>query len=241
MYVMLFWERCFGNTAVSRVIVPKTNMYDKRTNMLCRVTYMLPLVFSALAASPPPRMPNFRLGGLFATHRVGALMAAVMAVQEINNSTEFLPLHTIRFAVQDSACEAIQTLLVANHLVQTSFAGLGAAAIVGATCSDAAKAAALYLSSSGYSIPQLSASSTSAVLSDSNAFAYFSRTAPSDAWQSSALVDVVQNLLGVERIATVNSEDSYGAAGMAQFRKFAGLRSMSILASTSAEVLLGVL
>lgn len=37
----------------------------------------------------------------------------------------------------------------------------------------------------------------------------------------------------MERVATVNSEDSYGAAGMAQFRKFAGLRSMSILASTS--------
>ena len=39
------------------------------------------------------------------------------------------------------------------------------------------------------------------------------------------------HLLGVERLATVNSLDSYGAMGMREFRRHAASRDMQILAS----------
>ena len=87
--------------------------------------------------SPPPPSPGVRLGGLFqhSTAKVGRFMAFVMAVQEINNSTDLLPQHVLRFAVQDSACDAGTALVGAHHLAQTAFSGLGTDAIIGAACS----------------------------------------------------------------------------------------------------------
>ena len=89
--------------------------------------------------------------------------------------------------------------------MQTAFAGLGADAIIGACCSGASVAAADYLKN--YQVPQLSPASTSSALSDGIASPYFARTPPSDALQSFALVDLVEHLLKVERVATVNSND----------------------------------
>ena len=99
--------------------------------------------------------------------------------------------------------------------MQTAFAGLGADAIIGATCSGASQATADYLKN--YQVPQLSPSSTSSALSDGIAYPYFARTPPSDALQSIALVDLVEHLLKVERVATVHSTDLYGASGMQEF------------------------
>ena len=84
-----------------------------------------------------------------------------------------------------------------------------------------------------HNIPQLSPSSTSAALSDSAAYPYFARMPPSDVWQSFALADVVEHLLGVERVATVHSEDAYGALGMQAFENEAVRRGLRVLASTS--------
>ena len=108
---------------------------------------------------------------------------------------------------------------------------LGADAVIGASCSGASKTAAEYLQL--YKTPQLSPASTSAALSDSAAYPYLARTPPSDAWQSFALADVVEHLLGVERLATVNSEDTFGASGMQQFKTSAARRGLKVLASTS--------
>ena len=136
-----------------------------------------------------------------------------------------------RFAVKDSACDKKSALTSAHELAQISFSGLGADAIIGAACSDASMAAADYLKQ--YQIPQLSPSSTSSALSDGAAYPFFARTPPSDEWQSDALADLVEHLLKVERIATVHSEDSYGASGMQAFNKFASRRNIQVLASTS--------
>ena len=84
-----------------------------------------------------------------------------------------------------------------------------------------------------YNIPQLSPSSTSATLSDSAAYPYFARTPPSDDWQSLALADLVEHLLGVRRVTTVNSEDAYGVSGMKAFKNAAAGRGLQVLASTS--------
>ena len=99
--------------------------------------------------------------------------------------------------------------------MQTAFAGLGADAIIGATCSDGSMAAADYLTI--YHVPQLSPSSTSSALSNSLTYPFFARTPPSDALQSFALADLVEHLLKVGRVATVHSTDLYGASGMQEF------------------------
>ena len=178
-------------------------------------------------------MTDVRLGGLFqhSVSKFGRMAAFVMAIGEINNSTSLLPDAQLRFAVKDSACDAGSAIVGAHELAQASFAGLGSHGIIGAACSDASKAAAAYLQT--FAIPQISPSSTSSTLSDSTVYPYFARTPPSDAWQSFALADLVEYLLGVERVATVNSEDSYGAAGMQEFLNEAARRSLTVQASTS--------
>ena len=94
-------------------------------------------------------------------------------------------------------------------------------------------AAAHYLTH--HQIPQLSPSSTSSALSDGVAYPFFARTPPSDARQSFALADLVEYLLQVERVTTVNSEDTYGASGMQEFKNEAHRRRLQILASTSFD------
>ena len=138
---------------------------------------------------------------------------------DVNSSavTYHLELRAGRFAMKDSACDPGLALMGAHELVQTAFSGLGADAVIGASCSGASQTAAEYLQL--YKTPQLSPASTSAAISDSAAYPYLARTPPSDAWQSFALADVVEHLLGVERLATVNSEDTFGASGMQQFKR----------------------
>ena len=133
--------------------------------------------------------------------------------------------------MKDSACDPGLALIGAYQLVQTAFSGLGADAVIGASCSGASMTAAEYLQL--FKMPQLSPASTSAALSDSATYPYLVRTPPSDAWQSFALADVVEHLLGVERLATVNSEDTFGASGMQQFKISATRRGLRLLASTS--------
>ena len=45
--------------------------------------------------------------------------------------------------------------------------------------------------------------------------------------------DLVEHLLGVEQVATVNSEDAYGTAGIQDFTSTAARRGLKVLASTS--------
>jgi len=102
------------------------------------------LLATILAAAPPPRTdvvhrrlaqpahgPEFRLGGLLASQfNVGQVMAAAMAVAEININTDLLPHHTLRFALRDSACDEDEALLGAIHLAKKAFDGLGAQAML---------------------------------------------------------------------------------------------------------------
>ena len=104
-------------------------------------------------------------------------------------------------------------------------------AIVAATCSGASKAAAGYPTHAGHASFDLAIVDQRRAV-DGQAHPYFARTSPSDAWQSSGLVDLA-HLLGVERLATVNSRDSYGDMGMREFRRHAAGHDMQILASTT--------
>ena len=148
---------------------------------------MLPVLFAVIRGTNAQTVSEVRIGSLF-QHRaakVGRFAAFVMAVQEINNSSELLPHTTLKFAVKDSACDKGSGLIGAHELTRSSFSGLGADAVIGATCSDASMAAAGYLTQ--YQVPQVSPSSTSSALSDGAAYPYFARTPPTDYWQSFAL------------------------------------------------------
>ena len=186
------------------------------------------------AAIPSTAAPSeVRVGGLFQRSSIkwARYAAAVMAVDEINSRSDLLAETTLRYAVKDSACSAGYALVGAHELIQTSFSGTGVAALIGATCSGGSAAAAGYAAL--YEVPQLSPSSTSAALSDSSAYPYFARTAPSDAWQSFALADLVQNVVASAFVATVSSEDTYGSTGMQEFLNEAQRRKLVVLGSTS--------
>ena len=148
---------------------------------------MLPVLFAVIRGTNAQTVSEVRIGSLF-QHRaakVGRFAAFVMAVQEINNSSELLPHTTLKFAVKDSACDKGSALVGAHELTRSAFSGLGADAVIGATCSGASMAAAGYLTQ--YQVPQVSPSSTSSALSDGAAYPYFARTPPTDYWQSFAL------------------------------------------------------
>jgi ABC-type branched-subunit amino acid transport system substrate-binding protein len=197
------------------------------------------LVLSSLALLSVTRevdahqITEVRLGCLFPhqPRKFGRFAAVVMAVQEINSSPELLRGITLRLAARDSACDAVYALYGAHQLAESSFSGSGVDAIIGAACSSASIAAADFLKLDH--IPLVSPSSTSAALSDGVAYPYFARTAPSDAWQSFALADLVEHLLGVQRVATVNSEDSYGSVGMLEFLREAERRNLNVRSSTT--------
>ncbi len=199
----------------------------------------LPLVALALTSA---HLPTFRLGGLFPRQRTSGLeftrtsrrlAAFVMAVEEVNSRSDLLPHTNISFAVQDSKCSPGHALVGAHMLISESFGGAGVSALVGAACSSASAQAASYAKL--HSVPQLSPSSTSATLSDSTTYPYFARVAPSDAYQSFALADLVEHQLKVSRVACVYSEDQYGKAGMDAFRMEAQLRRIDRLAVTSFQ------
>ena len=194
---------------------------------------MLSSLLSVTREVDAHQITEVRLGCLLPhfPSKFGRFAAFMMAVEEINSSPELLRGITLKFAARDSACDAVYALYGAHQLAQSSFSGSGADAIIGAACSSASMAAANFLKLDH--IPLVSPASTSAALSNSAAYPYFARTAPSDAWQSFALADLVEHLLGVKRVATVNSEDSYGSVGMREFLREAERRNLYVRSSTT--------
>ena len=100
-------------------------------------------------------------------------------------------------------------------LTQDVFNGKGVSAIIGAASSGPSMSAALVTGK--VFVPQISYSSTSALLSDGQTYSTFLRTPPSDAFQGVGIADLIKNLFGYTRVATVSSTDGYGAAGIAAF------------------------
>ena len=103
-----------------------------------------------------------------------------------------------RFAVKDSHCNRGYAYMGAQELVQTSFSGLGANAVIGAFCSSASMAASDFLKH--YKTPLLSPASTSMELSDSDAYPYFARLPPTDEWQTLAMADLVESKKHLRRL-----------------------------------------
>ena len=203
---------------------------------------LLPLGLALAAA----QVTEVRLGALFPMFRTQAasyakdssgirrFSAFYLALAEINNKADgivdwMLPNTTLTFAYRDSKRDDSSAFFSALELTRDSFGGSGVSAIIGAASSGPSASAALVTARSA--TPQISYSSTSAILSDYNAYPYFLRTPPSDAFQAQGMADLLTGLFGYSAVATAASTDNYGSAGIAAFLTAASDLGMSVLTS----------
>ena len=169
------------------------------------------------------------------------LTAFLLAIDEINNKTDgvadsLLPHTELRFVLRDSRRDALAALVGALELVGSCSAGAvgsaeGIVAAVGAASSGPSESAAAAFER--YRVPQISYSSTSAKLSDGNAFPYFLRTPPSDVFQAEAMVDVLSHRFNYSVVALVSSTDSYGEGLKTAFYQLWTAQNRTILTSQS--------
>eukprot|EP00966_Prymnesium_polylepis_P219248 5072815-Prymnesium_polylepis.2 len=195
--------------------------------------------------SGPPRVTMVRLGVLlpmfgtavsgYTSHSTWAPLAgAYLAFRELNNKTDgvldhLLPRTQLIYAYYDSKCDSSQGLAGSVHLTRNAF-GQGVAAIIGAGCSGGSEPSAQVAALE--SIPIVSPSSLSPTLSDGKAYPAFLRVVPSDAFATTALVDVLKHLFAYSSVALVHSTDAYGAGGasaMQQASSEAGLRLSAVV------------
>ena len=78
-----------------------------------------------------------------------------------------------------------------------------------------------------FSVPQISYSSTSAILSDRERYTYFYRTVPSDNMEVRAMIDLLQ-YYGWTFISTIFSENSYGQSGINDLQELAAKYNICI-------------
>ena len=200
------------------------------------------LLMASLAAAG--NVSQVRLGALFPMFKTQAasysmdasgidrFSAFKLAIDEINNKTDgvaddLLPNTQLVYAYRDSKRDDGSAFFGALELTQDTFGGQGVSAIVGAASSGPSMSAALV--TGRMMVPQISYSSTSALLSDGQTYSYFLRTPPSDAFQGVGLADLIKNLFGFSKVATVSSTDGYGAAGIAAFHTAADELGLTIL------------
>ena len=191
---------------------------------------LLLLLSPSGAWATPPATVN--IGGLFPMFKTSAasyakdasgidrFSAFKLAIDEINDKTDgvadtLLPNTQLRFAYRDSKRDDGSAFSGALELTRDTFGGAGVSAIVGAASSGPSMSAALVTAK--MTVPQISYSSTSSLLSDGKTYSYFLRTPPSDAFQGVGIADLIKNLFGYTRVATVSSTDGYGSAGIAAF------------------------
>jgi ABC-type branched-subunit amino acid transport system substrate-binding protein len=190
-------------------------------------------------------MRTVRLGGLFPLTSSGVrdetgsvrLLSALLAIEEINNSSTLLPDVNLTLSVRDSRRESTAALRGALELSGEcmSNGGIDASsvvAIIGASSSTATTAALRVVVRQ--QVPLISYASTSPTLSDAIEFPQFARVVPADDFQAEGLVALIQ-LLGYTRVATVSSAETYGAAGIAAFHKAADRAQIEIMTSQSFE------
>ena len=148
-----------------------------------------------------------------------------MAVNEINNKNDgifdnILPDVQVRFGVRDSLHTFQNSVLAAIDLTQNQFLPHGVDAIIGAGDSSVSEALAAILT--GTNTPQISYGSGATELSHSNVYPTHLRVYPSDAYQGTAMIQIMSKTLKFKRIIIFASTTSLG--------------SDSILGNTSAIV-----
>ena len=142
------------------------------------------------------------------------LSGFIMAVNEINNKNDgifddILPDVHVRFGVRDSLHTFENSVLAAIDLTQHQFLPNGVDAVIGAGDNSVSEALAAILT--GTNTPQISYGSGATELSHSNVYPTHLRVYPSDAYQGTAMVQVMGNVLNFKRIIVFASTTSLGS------------------------------
>uniref|UniRef100_A0A3P9AYH9 Extracellular calcium-sensing receptor-like n=2 Tax=Maylandia zebra TaxID=106582 RepID=A0A3P9AYH9_9CICH len=155
--------------------------------------------------------------------------AMLFAIEEINNSTDLLPVVTLGYKIYDDcgsdARSAGVTLALANGNEIVSVPSktpctrpAHVQAIIGATSSSTTRAVSTVIGP--FFIPVISYFATCACLSDKTKYPSFLRTIPSDYYQSRALAHLVK-YFGWTWVGAIRTNSDYGNNGMATFTETA--------------------
>ncbi|MHA2251444.1 MAG: ABC transporter substrate-binding protein [Candidatus Kariarchaeaceae archaeon] len=170
---------------------------------------------------------EIKLGGLFpltGTLSGGGVereAAFRMAIEEINEDTTLLPDSELTYLVKDTNTDPATGVSVAGELISW-----GADGLVGAASSSVSMAVASGPAKTS-KVPQISYSSTNALLSDKATYPYFLRVAPPDSIQGVALANIVDEM-GWKHVSTLATSDDYGQGGIEVFEDAATALGITI-------------
>lgn len=172
------------------------------------------------------------LGGLFVVHlmedgkctnlldpSIQRIEAMALAVQKINDDTNFLPGVTLGFEIRETCTQTNKALeeslqFVTGRNLLMNGTNVGISGVVGATVSEVSIIVARLLRL--FKVPQISSASTADSLSDKSVFDYFLRTIPPDSLQAQAMADIVDHFNWTYVIA-MHSGNAYGREGIKAF------------------------
>lgn len=162
--------------------------------------------------------------------------AMIFAVNDINNRSDILPNVTLKYEILNTCGlskialeEAVELMDI--HLSNNK-SSVGISGIVGPALSDVSISVAGLLRV--FQIPQISHSSTAAILSDKQMFDYFFRTIPPDSFQAEAMADMILHF-NWTYIIGIHTDDSYGRGGIAALRKELSRRNDSGIVCVLSE------
>ena len=129
-----------------------------------------------------------------------------MAINEINNKNDgifddILPDVHVRYGVRDSLHTFQNSVLAAIDLTQNQFLPNGVDAVIGAGDSFVSEALSEVLQRSN--TPQISYGSGATELSHSDVYPTFLRVYPSDAYQGTAMMDIMVKTLQFKRMLSL--------------------------------------
>ena len=195
---------------------------------MLRSVALLLCVLSAAFVADAQKANTIKVGGLFPMFKpamdssgIRRLHAFIMAVNELNANTTFLPNHKFEFKIEESKRDAGQAFFAAIAVAQW-----GAEIVCGPASSGPTMNAALALKT--YKVPQASYSATSPALSDGETYPFFFRLPPSDAFQTVGLSEMAKEY-GWVKMAVMSDTSSYGASGAQAFIDAAKLASQTVL------------
>ncbi len=179
---------------------------------------------------------------LYLNETLDYVEAFLYSIDVINNDPNLLPNISLGYDIRDSCItestaieETVDLVLLgnsercqicdANGNADQTNTSIPASAIIGSYASFVSIPIANFLRL--FQVPQISFSSTSALLANREQYSYFYRTVPSDDQQAQAMIDLVIHF-GWTYVSTLHSNDLYGEPGIDRFKQLAELNGICI-------------